>query len=140
MIIDNETLFSNDQAITATGSTASEDVYDFGMTSPTVNDSKLFLWAQVTTSFASSGAPTMVIQCETDADAAFSDTAILLRSTDALAKATLVAGYMINLPLPIHRLERYMRVMYVVSTAVYTAGKISAGLVLGAPKQVYFSS
>lgn len=53
----------------------------------------------------------------------------ILASTQAIAYATLVAGYQPRLELPAGISKRYIGTQYVIATATTTAGTVTAGLV-----------
>lgn len=126
MIIDKFLQVSNEQAVTATA--ASTDVIDFGQVNPHVgNDdlTKMVITCDETTT--SAGASTVTFSVQDSADnSSFADVAV----SPAVAKATLVAGYQLIIPMPT-KLRRYCRVYYTVGTANLTAGKFSAQIVTG---------
>lgn len=128
MIIDKETLFSDDQAVTVTA--ASSNIIDLG------NDDSLLqslnekgmleILAQVTTAFA--GGTSLSVTLQSDNDSAFgSPTSIMV--TAAIATAALVAGYQFRLGKLPRIDEQYVRLYYTV-VGTMSAGKILAGLIL----------
>lgn len=126
-LIDVQALFSDDQAITTTAS--STNVYDFGTTGYGKGEGvrRAKILCQVTEAFgAASGTPTLTVSVRTGATA--SPSTVLL-STDAIAMASLVAGYQFTVEVPVPRKHvRYMDLNYTASAA-FNAGKITAGLV-----------
>lgn len=138
MIFDYQNLFSNAQAVT-TGATASTNIIDLGATG-TVDQASTALTrdiskgmpipisVSVTTTCTSGGAGTCSFAIQHSADAS-SWTTIYI--TSAIAVATLVAGYN---PIPMYFLpvgvnKRYLRILYTIATADFTAGKFTAGIV-----------
>ena len=125
MLYDLETLFSNNQKITATA--ASENVVCFarGPIKEVAFGTPLPLRIQVTEDFA--GLTGLTIDVETASDEAFSD-AKVLATTGEIAKAELVAGY----TAPINFIPKgnlgFMRLKYTVNGST-TAGAITAGVV-----------
>lgn len=133
MIIDKLLQVSNEQAVTA--SAASTDVIDFGQTNPNsgLNDN---ITVSITTDVAATadGAATVTFSVQDSADnSTFSD----VYATAAIAKATLVAGYQVLIPVP-YTLRRYFRVYYTVATGPLTAGKFSAQIVTGVQKNTAY--
>lgn len=132
MILDNQTLLSNAQAITAdAGSTnqidlsprASGLVRDIGPGKP------IPLLVQVVEAF--NNLTSIVVSVQTDEDSAFGSPTTVA-STGAIPLASLVAGYQFNLDyVPRGTKERYMRLYYDITGTAPTAGKITAGVVHG---------
>jgi hypothetical protein len=128
MLIDQQNQFSSAQAVTSTGSTASTNVIDLGVShdvsgAPT---DRLMLLCEVVTPFTSGGSATMQVQFQTSLD---NSTWSTLSQSDAIPVASLVQGYKFlpgELPGPT---LRYLRLNYVVGTAAMTAGAITAALV-----------
>jgi hypothetical protein len=120
MLIDKQNQFSDAQAVTATGSTASTNVIDLGVAR------HLALLCEVVTPFTSGGSATLRVQVQTSSDNAAWTT---LAQSDDVPVASLVQGYRF-LPneLP-GGTSRYLRLNYVVGTAAMTAGAITAALV-----------
>lgn len=127
MLIDKNTLLASAYAPTSTGTTYS-DVLDLGVArdiSGGVTD-WLKLLVQVVTTFTSGGSATLKVTVETSAD---NSSWTILAQSDAVAVASLVAGYKFfenALPGPT---SRYLRVGFVIATAAMTAGAITAALV-----------
>lgn len=134
MILDNQTLFSDDQAITTTA--ASTNIIDLGPIAPgIVRDigpgKPIPVLVQVTEDFDAAGAATLTVAVQVDDNESFSSPKTVI-STGALALADLVAGYQVKLDyIPRGTDERYLRLNYTVDTGPMTAGKIKAGILLG---------
>lgn len=139
MIMDRTLLFSDGQAITATG--ASTNVVDlgatgttFGAASPMVRDigpgSDVDLFVGVTQAF--NNLTSLTVSVQTDDNAAFSSATTVFTSP-AYPLADLVPGKRYLLPdtLPVGTNERYVRLMYTVAGTAPTLGKITAGVVAG---------
>jgi hypothetical protein len=126
MFIDKLLQVSNEQAVTATA--ASTDVIDFGQANPdTGMDDRSQMVITVDETATAAGAATVTFAIQDSADnSSFADVSV----TAAIAKATLVAGYQIVIPMP-PKLRRYCRVNYTVATGPLTAGKFSAQVVTG---------
>ena len=90
----------------------------------------LYLVIQVTTTATSGGSATGQFKLASDASAAISTTTSTVHFvTDAIAVATLVAGYRVAaVRLPSGTYERYLGILHTVSTAAATAGAIDAFL------------
>lgn len=126
MHIDKLNQVSSEQAVTV--SAASIDVIDFGQANPNLglnNLSNMMINVDETVTAAGAATVTFAIQDSAD-NSSFSDVVL----TSAIGKATLVAGYTINLQMP-NKLRRYCRVFYTVGTGPLTAGKFSAQVVSG---------
>lgn len=143
MILDLQTILSDDQNLAqAAGTYLSTNAIDLGAagTVPAGFQARgtpphdigrgamVELEVQVTETFTSGGAGTLQAKIITDDDAALGSPTIL-QSSEAIALATLVAGYKFRLALPVGIAERYLGVQYVIATAAMTAGKVTAGLV-----------
>jgi hypothetical protein len=88
------------------------------------------LLLQVTVAVTSAGAATVQFEVVMSDDAAGQTNLTVLLQTAAIAKATLVAGYIIPLPaLPTAVTQRYIGIQYVVGTAALTGGSIVAAIV-----------
>lgn len=138
MIISNLDIFSDAQAITA--SAASTNVIDLGDAGRVVGESAdltydlgkgspVSLRIQVTETFATLTSLKVAVQLD-DADSFGS--AVIALETEAIAAATLVAGYVFNIDnFPLRTNERYVRLYYTVAGSNATAGKITAWVVRG---------
>jgi len=128
MLIDQQNQFSTAQAVTATGPTASTNTVDLGVARDISGavSGPLFLLCEVVTPFTSGGAATLQVQVQTSPDNA---TWSIVDQSDAIPVASLAQGYKF-LPNKLGgATSRYVRLNYVVGTAVMTAGAITAGLV-----------
>jgi hypothetical protein len=126
MIRDKELILSADQAVTV--SAASTNIIDQTKAGDALAGAELYLEILVKEAVAAVGAATVTFSIETDDNASFSSPTTML-ATAAIAKATLVAGYVaLKVKLPIGT-EQYLRVYYTVATGPLTAGKFDAFLV-----------
>lgn len=118
--------YSDDQALTATA--VSTNIIDHGPVDSNANiglrTAELEVLVQVTTAF--SGGTSVQVQLQVDDNTGFSS-ATVIAETEAIAVATLVAGYQFAFTKYPLRLERYSRLRYVV------VGTPTAGKVLGCP-------
>lgn len=110
------------------------DVMDLGAGNrPLFDISHLYLVVQISTTVTSGGAATIQFQLASDAQAAIAidGSATIHWMSNALPKATLVAGYIVGIiampKMPIY--ERYLGILTVIGTAALTAGNASAFLV-----------
>lgn len=127
MLYDLETLFSDNQAVTATAASTNVVKIQTGHLKEAAFGTPTPLRIQVTEDFT--GLTSIDFSIETAADEAFTS-AVTLVSTGAIALAKLKKGFVA----PINFLPKgnlgYMRVKYTV-VGTGTAGKITAGLTLG---------
>ena len=134
MILDNQTLLSNDQAVTATA--ASTNTIDLspiasGITRDIGPGKPIPVLVQVTEDFAAAGAATLAVALQVDDNSSFSSPKTVA-SIPATALADLKAGKQVNLDyIPRGTKERYLRLNYTVATGPMTAGKIKAGVLFG---------
>lgn len=134
MILDQQTLLSDAQAITVTA--VSTNVIDLGpIASGMVRDigkgKPIPLLIQVIEAFLAAGAATLTFALQVDNDAAFGSPKTVWTSA-AIGKAELIPGKVI-IPefIPRGTDERYMRLSYTVATGPMTAGKVTAGVTMG---------
>lgn len=128
MILDKGNLVSSAQAVTS--SAGSTDVIDLSQARAIGDGEELEFFVNVDTAATAAGAATVTFQVQTDDNSAFSSPTTVIQ-TDAIPKATLVAGYQIKISLPVGATpERYLRLYYSVATGPLTAGAFTAGLVL----------
>lgn len=130
MILDNQTLFSDQQAITATAD--STNVVQIGSIGNTPGDAgagvPIPILIQVTEDF--DNLTTLTIDVEVDDNDAMASSKIV--STHIVALADLVAGKKINPQyIPIGSDEEYMQLVYTVTGSAPSAGKITAGICMG---------
>ncbi|MDD9340224.1 MAG: hypothetical protein PV362_11375 [Providencia heimbachae] len=130
MILDKETLFSIDQAVTASAvatnvidlTPVKGDFRDIGIGEP------LMLFAQVTEQATAAGDAKVQIVLETSADKAFTAPVAIFKSLD-ISIADLNAGKRVIGAVP-HGVIKYLRLRYVVTDGPLTAGKFMAGITL----------
>jgi len=126
MYIDRQNLFGQNQAVTT--SAASTDYIDLGAARDVGNGTPLEILVLCTESVTAAGAATVAVALQSDDNASFSSPANLVLS-DAVPKASLVAGTeMLRVPVP-YGAERYLRLYFTVGTGPLTAGKFTSGLV-----------
>jgi len=137
MIVSKQSLLSDAQAITA--SAASTNYYDFGAPGTAFGHAsalapdqglapKIPVRIQVTTAFAT--LTSLKVAVQVDDNTSFSSATTVLE-TEAIAAASLIAGYVFNIDsVPLKTNERYMRFYYTVAGSDATAGVITAGVVL----------
>ncbi len=132
MLLDKQNQFSDGQAISVLGDTASSNVIDLKVARDiggAVTDS-LYLLCQVTTAFTSGGSATMAVavQGSNTEGSGYTD----LYKSPAVAVASLVQGYKFLqgplLSMLSTALYRYLRLNFTVAVASMTAGNITAGL------------
>lgn len=124
MFQDKHGEFSNAQAITGDGN--STNVIDLGVEGRDIGKGEqLYIAVSVDTTFDSAGeAATLQFILETDNDVAFGSATTIWQSA-TIAEATLVAGYVLYIPIP-STTERYLRLRWDNGTEAFTAGAITA--------------
>jgi len=134
MIMDQQSLFSDAQAVTVTAN--SNNVIDTlpsggPNTKSGLGDGQdIALFAQVGTAFAAAGAATMQIALVSADSADLATNPIVHYQTPALALADLAAkARPVQVDLPRGKYRRYVGLQYTVATGPMTAGTITAGLV-----------
>lgn len=124
MILDEQALFSDEQAVTA--SAASTNVIkvngDIGKGEP------VEILAQVVAAFATCTSVKVGVQTD---DAENFSNAVTLAETGAIAVANLVAGYKFPIKFLPKGIKKYLRLYYTVAGSNATTGKITAGIVDG---------
>jgi len=134
-IMDSKLIFSEDQALTTTGSANSTNIVDLGAgydafgsaasANPGQAAKPLWLNVRVGTAFASAGSATLTVALQHCATVGGTYTQANI-ATPAIGKASLVAGYnILSVPLPVN-LNRYLKLVYTVGTADMTAGTVNA--------------
>jgi hypothetical protein len=124
---------SSAQAITAIGSTVSTDVIDLNnFRDLSIGDPHVDVLCRVTTLFTSGGAATLQAQVQGSTDNA---TFFTMAESIAYALAALTAGadlLRFSLPGPAagQAMPRYLRMNYVIATAVMTGGAVESRLIL----------
>ncbi len=86
-----------------------------------------YLVAIVETALTSGGSSTLTFSIETDDNSSFSSAKVLYTSP-AIAKASLIKGYVLYNQELMAGVEKYIRVKYTVGTADFTAGTVRAWL------------
>ncbi len=124
MLLDNESTFSDAQAVTVTA--PSTNIIDLRQANRQLGaGERLWLYVFVKTTFTAGGAATLVVDLETDNDVAFGSATLIL-SSGVLAVASLTAKTVVyKVPVPANINERYMRLNYTVATGPMTAGAIA---------------
>lgn len=126
MILDNETLFSDDQTLTADA--ASEDIIDLGIARDIGVGKPVPIVIQVTQTFTGTS-PTLQAALEVDDNSAFSSAKVVVTTgtlTDPQVGDRLNLNYV-----PEGTDERYVRLNYTVG-GTSPSGKVTAGVVDGA--------
>jgi hypothetical protein len=125
--------FSNAQAVTA--SAVSTNTYDTlpGAVHDAGSGEELNVLIRVASNVTASGAATVQFQIISSANANLSSPTVLMQS-DAIPKASLVAGVQIQLPVPralINKLgQRYLGINYLVATGPLTGGTFDAFILI----------
>lgn len=131
MIFDRQTLFSDAQAVTATA--ASTNTIDLG---PIASGrkrrvgfgEKIPVVIQVVEDFDTLTSLTIAVQESDSASSGFADIA----TTGAIPVASLKAGYRASIDvIPRNQSKRFLRLNYTVTGTNASAGKVTAGVVLG---------
>lgn len=137
MYIDRQNLFGQDQAVTT--STASTDYIDLGAARDIGNGERPEILVLCTQDVTASGAAAVTVSLQTDDNSSFSSPINLVLS-DAVPKASLVAGTeVLRVAVP-YGTERYLRLFYTVGTGPLTAGKFTSGLVPQRQANVAYAS
>lgn len=137
MLLDKQNVFDWQAALTA--SRASTDVIDLvnarDLGGSFVDNPNLKIRLTVTTTFQSSGSSTLTVSFQGSTDNSNWDTYL---SMPAVAKASLAAGYQLDIPWPDRlsgqSLPQYIRLNYTVGTTDFTAGALSAYVILDRQK------
>ena len=128
MFIDYENQFSDQQSVTDTA--ASTNYIDFRSTKDAAKGEPLMLEVVVDEAVTASGSATVTFALETDSTTTFTpDKSFPL--SGAIAKATLVAGYVVYRGSIPQGLLRYAQMKYTVATGPLLSGKFSARIVEG---------
>ena len=137
MYIDRQNLFGQDQAVTA--SAASTDYIDLGVLRDIGNGERPEILVLCTQDVTAAGAATVTVALQTDDNSSFSSPVNLVLS-DAIPKASLVAGTEILRVAVPYGTERYVRLFFTVATGPLTAGKFTSGLVAQRQANVAYAS
>lgn len=109
-MLDASLVMSDAQSVTT--SAASTDYIDLGAAGSVLKDAWLIIRVDT---LQNTG--TMTLSLETDSDTGFATAKVTLWASAAIDYTTLVAGYVIRVPLPAG-LKRYLRVYYTASTTI----------------------
>lgn len=135
MILDKHLQVSDAQAVTA--SAASTDYIDKKAAGDVGMGKPLHMMITVDEAAQAAGAATVTFQIQCDDNSGFSSPKTVFQS-GAIAKADLVPGYQLFMPMPIGLDEQFIRVYYSVGTGPLTAGKFTAHVVEGVQKSVAY--
>ena len=131
MIIDYLAVLSDAQAVTAAA--ASTNVLDTLVAGRAMNENAKFQFLVDTTALAAGGASNVTFAIQDSAD---NSTYATVVASPAIAKATLVAGYVAFECVVPKGLRRYVRAYYTPDTNDLTAGKFDCRLVLDTDYQL----
>jgi hypothetical protein len=138
MILDKLLMFSEAQAVTASG--ASTDTIDLAPLDGTRRDIgvgyPLEFWAIVNTTATAAGAATLNIQLQTSPD---NSTWTNIYDSGALALAALTAGKRLFSAKVPAGVQRYLRVNYSVATGPLTAGAFTSGINLDVDNNTHYA-
>lgn len=137
MYIDRQNLFGQDQAVTT--STASTDYIDLGAARDIGNGERPEILVLCTQDVTASGAATVTVALQSDDNPSFSSPVNLVLS-DAVPKASLVAGTQVLRVAAPHGTERYLRLFFTVNSGPLTAGKFTSGLIPQRQANVAYAS
>ena len=137
MYIDRQNLFGQDQAVTA--SAASTDYIDLGVLRDIGNGERPEILVLCTQDVTAAGAATVTVALQTDDNSSFSSPVNLVLS-DAIPKASLVAGTEILRVAVPYGTERYLRLFFTVAPGPLTAGEFTSGLVAQRQANVAYAS
>ncbi len=142
MILDTQTKLSDAQALTVTA--ISNNVLDLrNSASPALVDegleSGVWLILLVTTTFTAAGAATLTASLVSDSVVGLAASPTVHFTTAAIPVAQMVAGATLaRVQLPSGDYERYLGMSYTVGTGPFTAGVLSAFLVLDPQRNVTY--
>jgi hypothetical protein len=132
MIIDKALVLGDAQAVTASAETTNViDQLAAGGAKPQGVRAKVQFLID-TTCLAAGGASTVTFALQDSADNVTFATVV---NSAAIAKASLVAGYIVELDIPVHT-RRYLRGYYTVDTNDLTAGNIDCRIVLDTTRDI----
>jgi len=123
MILDQENLFSDAQAITT--SAKSTNVLDFGHAFDSGVGADVSLALRVNEAF--NNLTSLAVSIETDDNEGFSSAKVIAEHTFLAAELT--AGAVLDIALPKNRVEQYLRLDYAVTGTNPTTGQLTAGFV-----------
>lgn len=139
MILSNQQIFSDQQAVTATA--LSENIIDLkaagvpygavGLESDLGKGEPVGLLVQCTEQATAAGSATVTMTLEVSDNENMSSSDVI-HTSGAIPKADLVAGWKLPLnKIPVGAAKRYMAVRYTVATGPLTAGKFTSALTNG---------
>lgn len=128
MLMDKSLQLATAQAVT--GSAATTNYIDLGSARELGASPHQSILVTVDTAATAAGAATVTFQLQCDSSSSFSAPVTVIQ-TDAIAKATLVPGYQLILPLPFGLNKQYVRVNFSVATGPLTAGAFSVNVITG---------
>lgn len=123
----------------AAGNYTIGDVIDLGAAKQLNDPKSLYLVITVDVTATSGGSATLAVALLTDDNAAMSSPTVVWQG-NAVAVATLVAGYryaVVELPKGADNYERYLGLRQVTGTAAFTAGAINAFLTHDVPATLW---
>ena len=122
MRTDLQNTLGSAQALTTSGATT--DYIDLGAAKKLGASKRLFMVFQITTTVAATGgANSTTFKAQCDDNTSFSSAKTVVAS-DAIPKASLVAGYRVVLPRPPDCDERYLRGYVAMATNDWTSGAV----------------
>lgn len=129
MFIDQSLALSTAQAVTVTA--PSTNSFDLGSARDIGLGTELDFIVEVpSVAFTAGGAATLQIQVQVATDVAFT-VPVIVSTTEAIPKASLVVGFQRFIKVPIGTNLRFVRLNYIVATGPMTAGTLSAQVILG---------
>ena len=127
MYVDAQLKFCEDLAITVTANAT--NVIDLGVARDIGKSINLWWIFKVGIAFTAAGAATLTLNLGSDDNAiASSVTPLLMMTTEAIGKATLIAGYQRIIKLQPAAYERYLYLQFTVATGPMTAGTLTSFL------------
>jgi len=136
MLLDNNLLFSDAQAITATAASANQidtaPLFSGNLGRRIGNGKRAFIFVSVDVAFTDTGSDsTIAVTLETDDTSAMSSAATI--ATLTTFPALTAAGTILFFPIPMSALyERYIGLRYTAAGGNLTTGSLTAGIVLDA--------
>lgn len=143
MLLDGYQMFSNGQVLTVTADSSNildvQNARDLGIG----EDTSLKIFVSTGTALLSAGATTLTVALQGSTD---SSTWTTMVTSPAIAKTDLTAAgsriWSIDMPRPVagQALPRYYKLVYTIATGPYTAGTVSAGIVLDDQANVQYGA
>lgn len=129
MILDSQSLFSNQQAVTTTAN--STNVIDLVAKRDLGRGDPIDFGVIINQTFTAGGSATLTAAIVTADTADLATNPTVLAQTDAIPVAQLTAGTQLlrtSVPISRNNPQRYLGVVYTVATGPMTAGKVTSGL------------